>query len=523
MDTPLASLLRRRLEESRKLSHELQTRYQSGAKIAVTGVGRPLATAYEQLRNAAEYTDEHLLLQRAVRRFYVRNLNLDATASKELGEELITELTEAGYFPNHSFSEAVIAAINAGIEIYHRLYAGLRKRRAVAGRAHEWVLDLLSAETERVLLTGVGRSLADQTAFASVAYDHFKSQPLPPSLEGLAADRGTYETSLFIAVQRALLKSNIMAVRLSLFRDRSAATPGLNGFVSLNQEVDRLFAAPGTERLTRWVSNRGAPWRVLHGIMIEQDLPALLEDRNAFLPAFRAQTGNEYERLGHRLNRGLIRSIVFLAISKVILGVAIEIPYDLYTSGVIAWLPLTINLLFPPLYMATFKFTIRLPGRTNARALEDRIDTILFRPDTDVHLPPRRASRARRAAFNFFFTLFGLLLFAGLGWGLASLGFNVVQALIFFVFLSTASFLGFRLSRIVREFVVGRERAGFIGFVRDALSIPFIIIGQWLSSNYAKVNVAAFFLDLMIELPLKSVLRLIRQWMSFLSETKDEI
>jgi hypothetical protein len=523
MDTSLASLLRRRLEASRALSHELQTRYQNGAKVAVSGVGRPLATAYEQLRNAAEYTDEHLLLQRAVRRFYVRNLNLYSTSTKELGEELITELTEAGYFANSSFSESVLAQINAGIEIYHRIYAGLRESRAVSGRAHEWMLDLLSAETERVLLTGVGRSQDDQTAFASVAYEYFKSQPLPPSMQGLTEDRGAYETSLYIAVHRALLKSNILAVRLSLFRDRSAQTPGLDGFVKLNQEVDRLFAAPVTERLTRLVSTRGAPWRVLYGLMFEQDLPALLEDRNSFLPAFRAQTGLEYERLSQRLNRGLLRSIVFLAISKVILGVAIEIPYDLYTSGSIAWLPLTINLLFPPLYMATFKFSIRLPGRTNARALEERIDTILFRPDNDVHLPARRPSRARRAAFNTIFTLFGLMLFAGLGWGLAHFGFNVVQALIFFVFLSTASFLGFRLSRIVREYVVGRERAGFIGFVRDALSIPFIIIGQWLSSNYAKINVVAFFLDLMIELPLKSVLRLIRQWMSFLSETKDEI
>jgi hypothetical protein len=523
MDTTLATLLGRRLEASRALTKELQSRYQNGAKLQVAGVGRPIATAYEQLRNAAEYTDEHLLLQRAVRRFYVRNLNLEAGAPSELGEELVTELTEAGYFGNNIFSEAVIAQINAGIAIYHRLYGGLRDGDVKTGRAAEWVLDLLSAETERVLLTGVGRGTADQAAFASVAYEYYKSLPVPPQLEQLATDRSTYETSLYIAVQRALLKSNILAVRLSLFRDRGSVAPGLAGFVSLNQEADRLYSAPGTERLTRWVSTRGAPWRVLYGMMLEQDLPELLRDRNAFLPAFRAQVGLEYERLAKRLNRGLVRSIAFLALSKVILGIAIEIPYDLYTTGAISWLPLTLNLLFPPLYMASFKFSIRLPGRANAQALEDRIDAILFRPAADTHLVQRRTSRARRAAFNTIFTLFALLLFAGLGWGLARLGFNVVQALIFFVFLSTASFLGFRLSRIVREITVGRERTGFGSFIRDAISIPFILIGQWLSANYAKVNVAAFFLDLMIELPLKSVLRLVRQWMSFLSETKDEI
>jgi hypothetical protein len=523
METPLAPLLRRRLEASRKQTQDLHSRYQNGAKVTVAGVGRPLATAYEQLRNAAEYTDEHLLLQRAVRRYYVRNLGLDSARSPALGEELITELTESGYFANGSFSESVIAQINAGIDIYHRLYHGLRAGEAKTSRAREWVLDLLSAETERVLLTGVGRSVADQIAFAGVAYEYFLSLPPPPAMEALAADRDVYETSLYIAVHRALLKANILAVRLSLFRDRGGVAPGLAGFVSLNQEVDRLYATTATERLTRWVSTRGAPWRVLYGLMLEQNLPELLNDRNTFLSAYRAQIGLEYERLSHRLNRGLARSVVFLALSKVILGVAIEIPYDLYTTGVVDWLPLIVNLVFPPLYMASFKLSIRLPGRTNARALEDRIDTILFRPTAAVQLPPRRASRARSAVFNTIFTLFALGLFAGLGWALARLGFNVVQALIFFVFLSTASFLGFRLSRIVREYIVGRERPGFAGFVRDALSLPFIYIGQWLSSNYARINVAAFFLDLMIELPLKSVLRLIRQWMSFLSEKKDEI
>ena len=33
-------------------------------KVHVTGAGRTLTFAYEQLRNAAEYTEEHLLLQR---------------------------------------------------------------------------------------------------------------------------------------------------------------------------------------------------------------------------------------------------------------------------------------------------------------------------------------------------------------------------------------------------------------------------------------------------------------------------
>lgn len=49
--------------------------HQSGKIINVGGVGGVVSAAYEQLRNAAEYTQEHLLRQRAMRRFYSRNIS----------------------------------------------------------------------------------------------------------------------------------------------------------------------------------------------------------------------------------------------------------------------------------------------------------------------------------------------------------------------------------------------------------------------------------------------------------------
>ena len=61
----------------RRLVHDLQAaRAQKEAKeqtrthaskVHVVGAGATLTAAYEQLRNAAEYTEEHVLLQRAIR------------------------------------------------------------------------------------------------------------------------------------------------------------------------------------------------------------------------------------------------------------------------------------------------------------------------------------------------------------------------------------------------------------------------------------------------------------------------
>jgi len=97
-----------------------------------------------------------------------------------------------------------------------------------------------------------------------------------------------------------------------------------------------------------------------------------------------------------------------------------------------------------------------------------------------------------------------------------------VQAVIFFVFLSTASFLGFRLSTMVRELEV-LSSTNTLSAIRDFFYLPFILVGQWLSSKYARINAVAFVLDIAIELPLKTVLRLIRQWARFINEKHDQL
>ena len=113
--------------------------------------------------------------------------------------------------------------------------------------------------------------------------------------------------------------------------------------------------------------------------------------------------------------------------------------------------------------------------------------------------------------------------FAGLSYILYKLQFNIVQGIIFFVFLSTASFLAFRLSNQIREIEATHSSQGSLALLRDILYMPFIYVGQQISYRYSKVNIVATFLDILIELPLKTILRLARQWTQFLNSKKDEL
>lgn len=118
-------------------------------KVHVVGAGGTVTAAYEQLRNAAEYTEEHLLLQRAIRRFYQRLfLSRDQRAAATSGEELIVELTLAGYIPNDSIPAPTLASINAlAVQYYDaRMALGPSKRDTAV-----WTLDVLAVEVELLI------------------------------------------------------------------------------------------------------------------------------------------------------------------------------------------------------------------------------------------------------------------------------------------------------------------------------------------------------------------------------------
>lgn len=185
-------------------------------------------------------------------------------------------------------------------------------------------------------------------------------------------------------------------------------------------------------------------------------------------------------------------------------------------------MPLAINLLFPPLYMIALRVTHRLPGQANTTALVDRIDHMLY-GDKTVLSSSRVKDRQYSAAFSVLYVISSLVIFAAVTYGLLLLQFSFVHIIIFFVFLSAASFLGFRLSRFIRELEVVRSAQNGMTFVRDLLYLPFVVVGQWMSDKYSRVNIVTIILDMLIELPLKTLLRLIRQWNAFIDDRKDNL
>ncbi|OYW43064.1 hypothetical protein B7Z28_01060, partial [Candidatus Saccharibacteria bacterium 32-45-3] len=317
----------------------------STQKVHVVGAGRTLTSAYEQLRNAAENTEEHLLLQRAIRRFYKRLFI--AGSQNDIGtsgEELVTELTLAGYLPNDSISTDLIRLLNEKAAEYYSAYTLLHEM----GRHYSvdsWTIAVLAVEAEALI-----NDQGTRDSFIQFAFENFRSSIDTKTIgEPVPAD---YELSLYVAVHRALLKSDDATIRWAFLRRFQQTPSQLTGYVQANEKVDELLNSKLSEKLFRIINRQGAALRIVWRMVDDRDnVDELLASRDKFLSAYESQINSEYEQINARINRGVVKSVIFLIITKFIIGLAIEVPYDYLVYGMIVWLPLIVNLLAPPVYM----------------------------------------------------------------------------------------------------------------------------------------------------------------------------
>ena len=507
------------LNEVRERAQEKKEADARAEKVHVVGAGGLVTAAYEQLRNAAEYADEHLLLQKAIRRFYKRTfLTQSAEFVAKSADELVTELTFAEYLPNDSVTEATVEEVNRLAAAYHHVYNQIQTSRTVGNaRGDTWAIEVLSVEVARLF-----QDTSVKEAFVQFAFDQFKQTTDFAALFGGISPVDA-EPALYVAAHRALVKSDHAIVRAALLRRYNQSPADFAAYCSVNAEINRLFESETTEKLTHYVDRQGAPLRII-ARMLESgtNLAELLPRKTRFLSAYEEQVNAEYKSINKRINRGIVKSVIFLLITKLLIGLAIEVPYDYAVHGGIVWKSLLINLFFPPIYMVLLRATLTTPSQANTSRLVSQTEEMLY--GASARQISRVSTGSFGVAYNVIYALIFLAVFAGVSWMLMTFfAFAIPHLIVFFIFLSGASFLGFRLSRMIREVEAVDSQQNSLTVFRDFFYMPFVVVGRWMSEKYAQVNFVSMILDMVIELPLKSVLRMIRQWSAFISSKKDQL
>lgn len=223
-----------------------------------------------------------------------------------------------------------------------------------------------------------------------------------------------------------------------------------------------------------------------------------------------------------------VRAFIYIFLTKMVLGLAVELPYDMITIQHVNLLPLFVNVLFPPVFLACMTLSVKFPSKKNTKMIIQAVKEIIY-PETvkEVFVPLRYAVKKTSPGMKFVFTVLYLLLFVlsfgFVGWVLGKLQFNIMSGIVFFVFFSLISFFGINLRRSIQDLIIIKRKPGLFMTLLESFFLPIVSVGRWLSFNISKVNVFVFIFDVLIELPLQALLEITEEWFAFLKEKKDEI
>jgi hypothetical protein len=505
---------------------------QEGAEtLKVDDVVSKVSLFYEKLRNTMDYQEDHLLRRYAIERNLRRRVLLE-TLKPDVALSLVEELIRSGYLPNNSIPETVVQPVATCInkytyliELVHDEIKDAKERRTIM----RWIVGVMACEIDLVFQPESRVDALIETLYAIVR-DRIK-------YKGKTLTDREKNIQLYVTLHKELVKSDDPIISYHLlnlyFPDWSHADKRLVEFIaskisSVYHGIEVHLSNPIRPKIAKSLKKQIVAFKILRELItLHADNLVDLFGNPTF---FEAEAQHAIERTNKAIRKKLrgssIRAIAYIFITKVLLAIVLEYPYDRYIVGQVNQFALTINILVPPIIMFLVTLSARLPGATNTKTILKELNAIVYGEENQQILCELKLRHKTGPWYFFFEYLFYILLygliFGALIWVLDSLHFNILSGGIFLFFLTAVSFFGTRIRQLAQEYNVELKREGFRQLVVIFISLPIIRAGQWLSVNMRRINLFAFILDFIIEAPFKLLLEMIEGWFAFLREKRED-
>ena len=503
------------------ISYALKKKESNEETIKTSSTASSLAVAYEAARNAVEFRSEHLIRQAAIVRILRRRLFL-GQGSERLSKLLIRELIWARYLKEDSVAVSKITKIQGKIDKYK-----LALELTEDPKLTEWILNLAGCEIEESLVFNPYPQLLI----------NFTAQSLQPVIKILGeGDSDTKDIQVYIAVERAFAKNSETYISYHLLK---ALMPGwievcsdgvrelFPTLLQIKNKIDNDLSYPLAPSVKAEVTKLSAPFNVIREIATRNPDRFLKEvtDEELFDKWVKENLENFYQENRSKMMRASTRSIVYIFLTKMIFGLALELPFDLFV-GRTDYVALVINLLFPPTLMFLLNVKIGIPNDANTERILEKINNYLYGEKTSRVVEVGKIQKGTSIIERAFVIVYGILfiaVFAFVTYILNLLHFNLVSQIVFLFFLSVVSFFAYKVRSISRDYVYAEEKEGFLSSLIDFFFLPVVRVGQWLSVQISHLNILGFVLDFIIEAPLKAFLEVIEEWARFVRIKKEEI
>jgi len=495
-----------------------------------------LAVAYESARNAVEFRSDHLIRQAAIVRILRRRLLL-RQPSGEIASLLIKELIWARYLKSDAVPITKIAEVENIVDKYRTAFEIVKNNANSPERSGkqtktekdltEWLLDLAGCEVEECLVFNPFPQLLI----------NFTADSLRPriSIEGVE-DEKAKDIQVYIAVERVFAKNSEIFITYHLLKGLFPEWFGLKAeqtaetfpkLMEAKRKIDADLRDPIGDQIKKLVSKKVAPFNVIRELVIRnpKEFVEKAENPDELEKKTRDLLGKLYSETSKKARKAMVRSIIYIFLTKMVLGLALEFPYDLLI-GRTNYLALGINLVFPPFLMFLLNARIPTPGQENSDLIVEKINEYLFSDTTGPVSVISKKQESRGKAYNLFlgvYTIFFVGIFVLINYVLSLLDFNAVSKIIFVFFVCVVSFFAYRVKKMSKDYVYQDRKEGVLSSLVDFIFLPILRVGQWLSAEVAKLNFLGLVLDFIIEAPLKAFIAVIDEWVRFVRTKKEEI
>lgn len=483
-----------------------------------------LAVLYEKARNAVEFRADHLIRRAAIERILKRRIMLNG-GGRNIAEQLIVELLWARYIDSSLVDNEKSAVIQSIIDRY------LTLKHIIGQSLVSWdtLVGLASSEIEETIVPAGKR----------IALTNFFYQAIRPKVALEHTDPEYANMLVYIAVERAYAQSDDALVTYHLLRviypdwfaaNALTATSFHEHLLSTMGLIAKSFRDPALDRLFRYVRTNTPPYLLIRDFFMEtgEKARSILERQEQFEQKLAEIASRRYHEIAGKVRRAVVRSFMYIFLTKMVFAFALEAPYDLYITKKIAYLPLGINTLLPPILLFLVAGLFSVPGADNTKRLTESVKTILFRFESLKDqlnpfigkLPVRRP--VLTAVFSVFYLITYGITFGLIHWGLRFLHFSLASELIFLFFIALVSFFAYRIRLSAKEYEMV-DRQGILEPIFDFFFLPILRAGHILSREIAKINIFIFLFDFVLEAPLKVIFEVVEEWIRFVRIKKEEI
>lgn len=480
--------------------------------LEVNEVVSAVAGTYEKLRYLLEYREEHTVRRAAIERMLRRRLLLEG---KEFdGGRLARELVEGKYLEAGAATEQFAEEASHIIGRFESLarVAGDDYRRRLLSFAASEIENHLSAHT----------SAMD----ASVVDAMYKT--LRPHLEAYGYSVQETDTQLFCACRRAVLNADDDSLGYSLWLayvpewkngtfDENALARSLPGILAaIRRDVKHGLQWLIVPRIKR----ESISFRIVRNYLLEHP-HADITDEGRLDEYARTFLGNVYETERERIKKSGIRAVLYLFLTKFLVALAVEVPYEYFVLGGLSYVPLLTNIIFHPTLLFALTRNVGQLTEANTEAVVADLHELLYGGHVRS-ISVRDGYGTLTPFFAIFYFLLILGVFGGITGVLQMIGFNIVGGVLFLFFLSLVLFFAFRIRMRASRWVVIQQR-GVAALITNALIAPIVRVGRYLSRTFSSVNVVVLFMDFILETPFKMLLNFSHHFLIYLREKANEV